>query len=53
MAAPATLPFPTGPALGAPFPDFTLPDQAGRAINFTAAREGKSAMIVIHRSAAW
>jgi hypothetical protein len=53
MVIPATPPFPTGPALGTLFPDFTLPDQYGTPINFTAARDGKRAMIVVHRSAAW
>ncbi len=46
-------PFPTGPALGASFPDFTLPDQHGEPVNFTAARGGKRAIFVVHRSAAW
>ncbi len=53
MVTPAVPPFPTGPAIGVPFPDFTLPDQAGAPVNFTTARGGKRAMIVIHRSAAW
>lgn len=44
---------PTGPALGALFPNFTLPDQHGTPINFTATRDGKRAMLVVHRSAAW
>jgi len=46
-------PFSTGPALGALFPDFTLPDQHGEPVNFTAARDGKRAMLVVQRSAAW
>ncbi len=50
VAAPT---FPTGPAIGAPFPDFTLPDQHGTPLNFAAARGGKRALIVVHRSAAW
>jgi len=44
---------PTGPAIGTPFPDFTLADQHGTPVNFTAARAGRRAMIVVHRSAAW
>ncbi len=44
---------PTGPAIGTPFPDFTLPDQHGEPVNFTAARAGRRAMLVVHRSAAW
>ncbi len=53
MAAHPAPPFPTGPAIGAPFPDFTLPDQHGTPINFAAARGDKRALIVVHRSAAW
>ena len=53
MAASAAPPFPTGPAIGAPFPDFTLPDQHGTPVNFTAARGGARAMLVVHRSALW
>ncbi len=53
MAASAAPPFPTGPAIGAPFPDFTLPDQHGSFVNFTAARGNRRAMLVVHRSAAW
>lgn len=53
MAALAAPPFPTGPAIGTPFPDFTLPDQHGTPVNFTAARGGRRALIVVHRSAAW
>jgi peroxiredoxin len=45
--------FPTGPAIGEPFPDFTLPDQHGNAVTFSATRGGKRAMIVVHRSASW
>ena len=45
--------FPTGPAIGEPFPDFTLPDQHGTPFTFTAARGGRRAMLVVHRSAAW
>ncbi len=45
--------FPTGPAIGQPFPDFTLPDQHGQPVNFSTARDGKRAMVVVHRSASW
>lgn len=45
--------FPTGPAIGDRFPDFTLPNQRGTPVNFTAARAGKRAMIVVYRSASW
>jgi hypothetical protein len=53
LMTPAALTFPTGPAVGEPFPDFTLPDQTGMPVNFTAARGGRRAMIIIFRSAAW
>ena len=43
--------FPTGPAVGEPLPDFTLPDQHGRRVNFTEARGGKRALVIFHRSA--
>ncbi|MDQ2786682.1 MAG: redoxin domain-containing protein [Chloroflexota bacterium] len=50
----ATTPtFPTGPAIGEVFPDFTLPDQHGNPVHFSSARGGKRAMIVVHRSASW
>ena len=44
---------PARPTMGSCFPDFTLPDQHGTPVNFTAARGGKRAMLVVHRSAAW
>ena len=53
MVVRPSAPIPTGPAIGEPFPDFTLPDQHGSPVNFTAARGGKRAMLVVHRSAAW
>ncbi len=45
--------FPTGPEVGSVLPDFTLPDQHGRAVNLTAARGGRRALVVFHRSARW
>lgn len=53
MSTPTTPTFPTGPAIGDPFPDFTLPDQHGHPVRFATARGGKRAMIVVHRSASW
>ncbi len=50
---PETDDFPTGPAVGELLPDFTLPDQNNNMVNFTAARQGKRAMVVFHRSARW
>ncbi|MEE8421800.1 MAG: hypothetical protein V3S31_03380 [Dehalococcoidia bacterium] len=45
--------FPTGPAVGEPLPDFTLPDQNGEPVNFATARAGKKALVVFHRSVRW
>ncbi len=53
MMLPTAPTFPTGPAIGELFPDFTLPDQHGRPVTFSAARDGKRAMVIVHRSAAW
>ncbi len=51
--APTAVDFPTGPAIGDRFPDFTLTDQHGQPVNFADARGGKRAMVVIVRSASW
>lgn len=53
MTTPTAPTFPTGPAIGEVFPDFTLPDQHVQPVHFAAARDGKRAMIVVHRSASW
>lgn len=45
--------FPTGPAVGEPLPDFTLPDQHGQSVNVTETRDGKRALVIFHRSARW
>ena len=45
--------FPTGPAVGEPLPDFTLPDQHGQPVNVAQARDGKRALVIFHRSARW
>ena len=45
--------FPTGPSVGEPLPDFTLPDQHGEPVNFSRARDGKRALVVFHRSVRW
>ncbi|MND09332.1 hypothetical protein D3C83_325700 [compost metagenome] len=45
--------FPTGPDVGAPVPDFTLPDQHGRPVTFSEASAGHRALLVFHRSARW
>ncbi len=45
--------FPTGPAVGERFPDFTLRNQRNEAVNLTAERDGRRALLVFHRSVRW
>jgi hypothetical protein len=45
--------FPTGPAVGERLPNFTLPDQHARQIDFCTDRQGRKAIVVFHRSAYW
>ncbi len=47
------LSFGTGPEIGETTPDFTLPDQFGDTVNYTAARGGGKAIILFYRSASW
>ena len=42
-----------GPAVGTPFPDVVLPDQTGTPIDLHQARQGRQALVVFYRSAAW
>lgn len=53
MRIPPSEDFPTGPGVGDRLPDFTLPDQHGKAKNFGRERAGKQALVVFHRSARW
>ena len=48
---PATEDFPTGPAVGERFPDFTLRDQHNAGVNLETVRAGRRALIVFERSA--
>ena len=50
---PASDDFPTGPALGARLPDFSLPNQYGETIDFQSHREGRRTVLLFHRSAVW
>ena len=50
---PATDDFPTGPAVGERFPDFTLRDQHNEAVRLETARAGRRALLVFQRSARW
>ena len=42
-----------GPAVGAPFPSVVLPDQQGERVDLHAARAGRRALVLFHRSASW
>lgn len=42
-----------GPRIGERFPDVVLPDQHGRPTDLHAARAGRRAVVVFHRSASW
>ena len=42
-----------GPAVGERFPDVILPDQHGQRIQLHQARNGRRALVVFYRSAAW
>jgi hypothetical protein len=50
---PPTDDFPTGPAAGARFPDFTLRNQRNEPVRLENARAGRRALIVFQRSARW
>jgi len=50
---PATEDFPSGPAVGDAFPDFTLRGQRGLEVNLGRARAGRRALIVFQRSSRW
>jgi hypothetical protein len=45
--------FPTGPVVGERLPNFTLPDQYGRQIDFYTDRQDRKTIVVFHRSAYW
>ncbi|MBI2324145.1 MAG: hypothetical protein HYU87_04185 [Chloroflexi bacterium] len=42
-----------GPRVGERFPDVVLPDQHGKPVDLHAARAGRRALVVFHRSASW
>ena len=50
---PASDDFPTGPAVGERLPDFILPNQNGKPIDFHKDRDGGKAVVVFFRSAVW
>ena len=43
----------TGPEIGEPLPEFSLPDSSGRPIQMHADRDGHKAAVVFYRSAVW
>ena len=45
--------FTTGPEIGEPVPDFSLPDQFGNLVHYAAAKGSKKALILFYRSASW
>jgi hypothetical protein len=50
---PATNDFPKGANVGERLPDFTLPDQFGKQLNYDEARGDGRALVMFHRSARW
>ena len=42
-----------GPKVGEAFPDVRLPDQSGEVVDLHARRDGRRAVVVLHRSAVW
>ncbi|MEE2778071.1 MAG: hypothetical protein VYE73_15065 [Acidobacteriota bacterium] len=50
---PADHDFPTGPAIGERIPDFELPNQDGKLVDFHSHRGGEKAIIVFYRSVVW
>ena len=50
---PASDKFPTGPAVGERLPEFSLPNQAGRIVDFHQDRGNSKAIVVFHRSVVW
>jgi hypothetical protein len=50
---PASHEFPTGPAIGERLPEFSLPNQQGRVVDYHADRGDSKSVIVFYRSAVW
>jgi len=50
---PAGEDFPSGPAVGDVFPDFTLRNQRGVHVSLEGARAGRKGLIVFQRSSRW
>jgi hypothetical protein len=43
----------TGPEIGSKIPEFSLPDQNGRMVDFNTVAGPKGALILFYRSADW
>ena len=50
---PASQEFPTGPAIGERLPEFALPNQRGRVVDYHADRGDSKSIVVFYRSAVW
>ena len=50
---PASHEFPTGPAIGERLPEFALPNQRGRVVDYHADRGDSKSIVVFYRSAVW
>ena len=50
---PASHEFPTGPAIGERLPEFALPNQSGRVVDYHADRGDSRSIVVFYRSAVW
>ncbi len=50
---PASHEFPTGPEIGERLPEFSLPNQRGRLVDYHADRGGSKSVVVFYRSAVW
>ena len=50
---PATHEFPSGPEVGERLPEFSLPNQDGRAVDYHADRGASKSVVVFYRSAVW
>jgi len=50
---PASHEFPTGPVIGERLPEFALPNQRGRIVDYHADRGDSKSIVVFYRSAVW
>ena len=50
---PASHDFPTGPEVGERLPEFSLPNQKGRLVDYHADRGDSKSVVVFYRSAVW